>query len=618
MAALNAVDSRLLKFPQLALSLERPQADAFICLSSSIFPVIRSNEVNAGRSSPSDFTLPAHAVDFLAASLELPKPIIILCWAAFGDLVATASTPGEIDSGAFGVGNGETLEPPTHCTTDGCHNALLTKRREYAATLFTLRRGILPITIVSLYCHHCQSTYHHNYKVANASNPHAQREYYGGVPDRIMVSMHHVVERELANLWEVQMVFSHASAEAASRIYNSALRTQTAESEPLLQPSTVWDSFFLHALLRDLSKRDLTLSVPHNGFNTDRLNTALEMRNTWMVGTGQELWAHACTGCQKIVGHGRISACVTDGVTVGHACCGVHDCQVPLTSQQAWFCPSHNNLRFICAVTGCNKTCDTGWRTCSDPSHRAFEENRRAQGKAMFMLRARQARLSGQPEPVAPVSNMDYLDHGPPEDNDDSEGSAPGPVKVRGRLSRRWTHNEQLMVRCCGIIISRATFFGSEAITSVKDFIHVSFPDHFPGSLPPYLFFDNNCLLLRHLTASGNPRDLRLAVVGFPVDVFHAGRKHKETDTFCTMNCSPVTFPELVDGDTWVFNSSAAEQANRWFGRFQPIVKEMPVLRYNFFLDEMIRMRNEWLVGNLRAEGKKPHLIPVEELETRL
>lgn len=54
----------------------------------------------------------------------------------------------------------------------------------------------------------CHTTYHHNYKVRNAAGPFAQREYYGGVPEHIMVSMHHVVERQLAVLWEVQMVFS--------------------------------------------------------------------------------------------------------------------------------------------------------------------------------------------------------------------------------------------------------------------------------------------------------------------------------------------------------------------------------------------------------------------------
>jgi len=309
-----------------------------------------------------------------------------------------------------------------------------------------------------------------------------------------------------------------------------------------------------------------------------------------------------------------------DGVTVGHVCCGVHDCKIPLSSQRNWFCTSHADLRFTCAVNGCDSRSSNGWRTCADPSHRAFEDDRRTQGKAMFTLQARQARHRGE-ELAAPTSEMDYLDEAP-EDNEENL-PAPGsssilPIKIRGRLGRRWTHNEQLMVKCCGIIASRATFFGSESITS--DFIHVTFPPHYPGSLPSYIFFDNNCRLFRHLVASTDPNDARLAVVGFPVDVFHASNKHKDSDEFCTVNCSPITFSEIItaDGKSWIFNSSAAEQVNRWFGKFQPIVKEMPVLRYNFFLDEMISLRNDWTVNQLRAEGSQPHFIPLEDLETRL
>ncbi|KAJ7121167.1 hypothetical protein C8R44DRAFT_622980 [Mycena epipterygia] len=366
----------------------------------------------------------------------------------------------------------------------------------------------------------------------------------------------------------------------------------------MLQAITILESFFLHALLRDAMKRGATLAVPHHGSNTERLNTALEARNSRMVGTGQDQWAHACDGCMKIVGLTRISACVTDGVTVGHACCGVHDCKIPLANQSAWFCPLHNDLRFLCAVNGCNQKSEIGWRTCTESTHRAFEVERRAKGKAMFTLRARLARTRGEAQPNAPASDLDYLD------------------QIRGRLSRRWTHNEQLMVRCCGVIISRATFFGSEAITA--DFIHVTFPPHYPGSLPSYIFFDTNCLLIRYLAASQDPLDARLAAVGFPVDAFHASRKHKDSDAFCIANCSPVTFPEIVKGTEWIFNSSVAEQTNVWFGKFQPIVKEMSVLRYNFFLDEMISRRNEWFVEELRLKGQKPHFIPLEDLETRL
>lgn len=124
--------------------------------------------------------------------------------------------------------------------------------------------------------------------------------------------------------------------------------------------------------------------------------------------------------------------------------------------------------------------------------------------------------------------------------------------------------------------------------------------------------------MLRHLAASQDPRDARLVVAGLPVDVFHASRKHKDSDTFCGANCSPVTYPEIMLGNAWIFNSSVAEQTNVWFGKFQPIVKEMPVLRYNFFLDEMISLRNEWMVERLRVSGQQPHLIPLDDLETRL
>jgi hypothetical protein len=38
---------------------------------------------------------------------------------------------------------------------------------------------------------------------------------------------------------------------------------------------------------------------------------------------------------------------------------------------------------------------------------------------------------------------------------------------LKARLSRRWTHNEQLMVRPCGVILARGTMYGSENVSSV-------------------------------------------------------------------------------------------------------------------------------------------------------
>ena len=44
------------------------------------------------------------------------------------------------------------------------------------------------------------------------------------------------------------------------------------------------------------------------------------------------------------------------------------------------------------------------------------------------------------------------------------------------------------------------------------------------------------------------------------------------------------------------------------------MVREMPVERFNFFLDEMIKRRNRTLVKDLRKRGKGPHNIPREVL----
>lgn len=102
----------------------------------------------------------------------------------------------------------------------------------------------------------------------------------------------------------------------------------------------------------------------------------------------------------------------------------------------------------------------------------------------------------------------------------------------------------------------------------------------------------------------------------YPVDVFHAKNKHKDTDKFCQTHCNPALFPELLGKDsTWEFNSSIAEQTNVWMGKFLPIVREMSEVHYNFFLDEMTHDKNEEKVAILLRRGRHPRIVPLEELE---
>lgn len=49
-----------------------------------------------------------------------------------------------------------------------------------------------------------------------------------------------------------------------------------------------------------------------------------------------------------------------------------------------------------------------------------------------------------------------------------SDKTETGNQKVRARFGRRRTHNEQICICSCGVILGRATFFGSEAPNGVR------------------------------------------------------------------------------------------------------------------------------------------------------
>lgn len=123
---------------------------------------------------------------------------------------------------------------------------------------------------------------------------------------------------------------------------------------------------------------------------------------------------------------------------------------------------------------------------------------------------------------------------------------------------------------------------------------------------------DTNCVISSMLAAE---HDTYFENCALPVDVFHYEGKHKKTDVWCTQNCNPMLWPELRTPEgQWRFNSSVAEQTNAWLGGFLPIVREMRVDRYNFFLDEMIRRRNIMMVSELRKRKSAPYNIPRHEL----
>lgn len=166
-----------------------------------------------------------------------------------------------------------------------------------------------------------------------------------------------------------------------------------------------------------------------------------------------------------------------DGVCIGHPRCQVYHCTERLQSPRDRFCESHRALDSVCVIHGCTRDCTDGKRTCDTPSHRKVEEDRRRKGRAMFELKRRleardvassiRAVPSVELSPSVELDDPD-LDDPPTTSNVDRKPSNARKPKIKSTLTRRWTHNEQLLVRPCGVIISRATFYQAESLPNCR------------------------------------------------------------------------------------------------------------------------------------------------------
>jgi len=296
----------------------------------------------------------------------------------------------------------------------------------------------------------------------------------------------------------------------------------------------------------------------------------------------------------------------------------------------------------MCAIVGCTAlVLRPGMKTCCNPSHQAVEKVHMERGQSRFQLQERLARarvahpsdsLGGD---VNPSIEAAPLEEDVDEEVEDFSISPNGitlrtqnvgvsevpnnAIKLKAQFSRKHTHNEQVFVAPCGIIITRETFYGAEAVGSVvvsvmlsklyrpkliitKEMIKRTY--RIKGTMPEHIFFDNNCQLAKMVQ-----NDPEFANIGLSVDIFHFKSKHKITDVFCQTRCNPAAFPELrgEGNKAWYFNSSIAEQTNVWLGGYHSICREMLVDKYNFFLDEMILRRNRMTREKLAASGCMPN-----------
>ena len=223
---------------------------------------------------------------------------------------------------------------------------------------------------------------------------------------------------------------------------------------------------------------------------------------------------------------GFVQPVMTDGITLGHPRCAVPSCREPLGNNRHRFCLTHFDKHNECAVRTCFDPVVSGSKMCTNPQHRKMESLNKARSEAPFQIAKRMQRL----QVSHPNNSMLEEIHKSPEEADDLEENIewfevegdreedvqmynehnPGgigtddipldgrhycdhvivmqviycahflpvappddttidtvPRRTKTDLHRSWTHNEQTLMRSCGIMLGHTPFYNAEAVSNV-------------------------------------------------------------------------------------------------------------------------------------------------------
>ena len=153
----------------------------------------------------------------------------------------------------------------------------------------------------------------------------------------------------------------------------------------------------------------------------------------------------------------------------------------------------------VCAIKDCGKSVSgQDSKTCADPEHKNVEATSKAKGASLFILRERFQKFQPTESLELPEIGQGHTTSDDPDvawfevDEDGNVAAVhsmnnpgtvgaendavlpePCPSKpamgnrvLKAQFGRRRTHNEQTLVRPCGIIYARATMFGTEAVSN--------------------------------------------------------------------------------------------------------------------------------------------------------
>ncbi|KAJ7089594.1 hypothetical protein C8R44DRAFT_892286 [Mycena epipterygia] len=554
--------------------------------------------------------LPPTIATFISQATDVSLATVPKCWRLLKDDVWSLSQPklSSEEEDLFrkhgwklGITSTTLFPPSHHCQNLHCTRTNpLRKAESRQIVIYTLGNGVLPAWAVHLYCPDCNTNYHYNYSVHDGT-----RTYYGDTPIYIQIGEHQFAERKLIGLWVSLMLVAWVSATNCSRSYDMALSEQQERDFAAggwqfgctLTTDHVWDSFIILTLLDYNDRKNTCLQVPHIGEQKDRFTAAMRARNLEVIEQGQDEIGHCCDKCQRVWtrpdgSEYDVQVVVGDGLAMGFIKCQAPHCTLELENNRHKFCAQHRHLDNICSIVGCNSPVIPGKKSCSDEQHTKMERLHFERGRAAFTLRDRLQRHRLNHPSVETA--IDEEDDGVEWFDVDGEAvniqreQDPGSIGVDDNTPCESSKSDTGNRKYKALFVQKAF--------SVP---RAHKPEHF--------VYDTNCDAKQQVMAHPDEWSW-FQDVGMTVDVFHFLHKHKIGHTFCQEHCNPVSCPELMgpDGRTWFFNTSVAEQTNVWLGGYHAMCREMLPVKYSFFLDEMIRPRNQLTVAKLREEGQNP------------
>ncbi|EGF98031.1 uncharacterized protein MELLADRAFT_96227 [Melampsora larici-populina 98AG31] len=291
------------------------------------------------------------------------------------------------------------------------------------------------------------------------------------------VHTHYFMTHRLAHHFKMSQMLQHSSIFNIVNLYNDThivacpppLFSPTQSFSSSLSAGVCKDGMDIHTLLYHFSSRSHQLVVPADGLDATRYEEAKEAHTAYVRANGSSHKNHSCgkctsiRHCQQPDEYSVIRAVVTDGLTIGRYRCSASRAQLEYLAMDAGdpppngpclnsldnvrsrFCRKHFQLlQKQCEAQPCTRPVMLGQKTCDLESH----------------IRAETAEL------------QDYEDiqHANEADRYDEKGRDGGvsSKESRPKLSRERTHNDQLIVGACGVVLARQTMFRAESPSAVK------------------------------------------------------------------------------------------------------------------------------------------------------